>query len=156
MLPTRIFQLWQEERMPREIWMDGRPVPSGSNYRNLGPSWMGMSVGHWEGNTLVVETVGLDDRAWLDTFGFPKSDEARVIERYNLTDPVTLEVEMTLYDPKYYTEPWVSDVKTWRKEPRNSRAVNNFGWYGLFSGLTDLLCAPMNGSGTPSNPRGGN
>ena len=61
-LSTRILQLWQEERMLREIWLDGREVPSGDNYANLGPSWMGMSVGHWEGNTLVVETVGLDDR----------------------------------------------------------------------------------------------
>jgi hypothetical protein len=155
-LPTRILQLWQEERMPREIWLDGRAVPTGKNYSNLGPSWMGMSVGHWEGNTLVVETVGIDDRAWLDTYAFPKSEQARFIERYTRTDVETLELEMILYDPLFYTEPWISDIKTWRKEARNSRAVNNFGWYGLFSGLTDLLCAPMNGGGTPSNPRGGN
>ncbi len=143
-LPTRILQLWQEERNLREIWLDGREVPTGDNYANLGPSWMGMSVGHWEGNTLVVETVGLDDRAWLDAFGFPKSDEARIIERYTRTDAVTLELEQILYDPKYYTLPWESDIKVWRKEAPDARTVNNFGWYGLFSGLTDLICAPMN------------
>jgi hypothetical protein len=148
MLPDRILQIWQEERMPREIWMDGREVPSGDNYLNLGPSWLGMSVGNWEGNTLVVETVGLDDRAWLDTFAFPKSDEARMIERYTRTDAETLELEQILYDPKYYTAPWVTDIKVWKKEARNARPVNNFGWYGLFpGGLNDLLCAPMNAFG---------
>jgi hypothetical protein len=145
--PTRILQLWQEEGRIREIWLDGREVPSGKNYANLGVSWMGMSVGHWEGNTLVVETVGLDNRAWLDTFGFPKSDDARFIERITRTDAVTLELEMIMYDPTYYTAPWISDIKVWRKEARNARPVNNFGWYGLFSGLTDLICAPMNGGG---------
>ena len=69
----RILQLWQEERRPREIWMDGRPAPSGENLDNLGPAWYGHSVGHWEGDTLVVETVGLDDRAWVDLFGDRKS-----------------------------------------------------------------------------------
>ena len=155
-LPNRILQLWQEEGRIREIWLDGRAVPSGDNLERIGPSWMGMSVGHWEGNTLVVDTVGLDDRAWLDTFGFPKSDQARFVERITRTDAVTLEIEMTMYDAKYYSAPWVSDIKVWRKEARNARPVNNFGWYGLFSGLNDLICAPMNGSGTASNPRGGN
>ena len=125
-----------------------RQLPTGDDYGNIGVSWMGMSVGHWEGNTLVVETIGLDNRAWLDTFGFPKSDQSRVVERYTLTDPETLELEQTLYDPVYYTEPWISDIKVWRKEARDARPVNNFGWYGLFSGINDLLCAPMNGGGS--------
>ncbi len=154
-LPSRILQLWQEERIPREIWLDGRELPSGDDYANIGVGWLGMSVGHWEGNTLVVETIGLDNRAWLDTFAFPKSDEARFIERYTLTDPETLEMEMTLYDPVYYTEPWISDIKVWRKEAQDARPINNFGWHGLFSPLNDLLCAPSNGGGRPSNPYGG-
>ena len=104
-LPTRMLQIWQEERMLREIWMDGRALPSGDDYANIGPSWMGMSVGHWEGNTLVVETIGLDGRAWLSASGYPKSDAARFIERYTRTEENTLEVEMIMYDPAYYTEP---------------------------------------------------
>ena len=143
-LPERIYQIWQEERMLRVIWMDGRELPSGNNLANIGPSWMGLSVGKWEGNTLVVETIALAPRAWLDSYGFPKSDEARVIERYTRTDPKTLEVEITLYDPKYYTEPWISDIKVWKQEARDARPINNFGWHGLFSGLNDLLCAPLN------------
>lgn len=154
-LSNRIVELWQEEGRIREIWFDGREVPSGDNLARLGVSWMGMSVGHWERNTMVVETVGLDGRAWLDTYAFPKSDEARFIERITRTDPDTLEIEYIMYDPTYYTAPWVSDIKVWKKEARNAKPVNNFGWYGLFSSLVDLICAPMNGSGDPSNPYGG-
>ena len=151
MLPNRMLQLWQEERRPREIWIDGRALPSGENLDNLGPAWYGHSVGVWEGNTLVVNTVGLDDRAWLDSFGFPKSFEARVEERYRLADANTLELRLTLYDPKYYTRNWVSDVKIWKKESREN--VTYFGWYGLFSGLGELICAPMNAN--PVSKRGG-
>jgi hypothetical protein len=150
-LKDRILQLWQEERRPREIWMDGRPVPSGENLDNLGPAWYGHSVGHWEGDTLVVETVGLDDRAWVDLFGYPKSLKARVVERYRRTDASTLTLQLTLNDSEYYTQPWVSDLKTWKKQPREK--VTWFGWYGLFSGAGELVCAPMNASAV--NKHGG-
>jgi len=154
MLPNRMLQLWQEERRPREIWIDGRAVPSGENLDNQGPAWYGHSVGVWEGDTLVVQTVGLDDRAWLDSFGFPKSFEARVEERFRMADADTLELRLTLNDAKYYTRPWVSDVKIWKKETRES--VTWFGWYGLFSGLGELICAPMNANPKISGGRGGN
>lgn len=151
MLPNRMLQLWQKERRPREIWLDGRELPSGENLDNLGPAWYGHAVGEWEGDTLVVNTVGMDDRAWLDSFGFRKSSEARVEERYRRVDAETLEMVMTLYDPAHYTGPWVTDTKIWKKEPRD--VVTYFEWYGLFSGLGEELCAPMNAS--PVNPRGG-
>jgi hypothetical protein len=151
MLPNRMLQLWQEERRPREIWIDGRTVPAGENLDNLGPAWYGHSVGRWEGDTLVVTSVGMDDRAWLDSFGFPKSFEAVVEERYRKVDADTLELRLTLNDPAYYTRPWISDVKIWKKEPRQN--VTFFGWYGLFSGAGELICAPYNSS--PVNKRGG-
>lgn len=150
-LNGRLLQLWQEERRPREIWMDGRELPSGENLDNLGPAWYGHSVGQWQGDTLVVNTVGLDDRAWVDLFGYPKSADARVEERYKRVDADTLEIQLTLYDAKYYTAPWVSDTKTWKKQPREKATF--FGWYGLFSGAGELVCAPMNAS--PVNKRGG-
>jgi len=58
-----------------------------------------------------MNTVGLDDRAWIDIFGFPQSTEARIEERYTRTGPDTIELRMTLYEPKFYQAPWVSDVK---------------------------------------------
>lgn len=141
MVPNRMLQLWQEERRPREIWLDGRPVPSAETVDNLGPAWYGHAVGKWEGDTLVINTVGFDDRAWLDSYGFPKSFGARVEERYKLIDPNTLQLTLTLYDPEFYTRPWVSDVKTWKKVPRNQ--VTKLGWYGIY-GLGESVCAPMN------------
>lgn len=141
-LNGRLLQLWQEERRPREIWTDGRAVPSAENLEDLGPAWYGHSVGEWQGDTLVVQTVGLDERAWVDLFGYPKSTDARVEERYRRVDADTLTVELTLYDPQIYTTPWVSDTKTWKKQPRDT--VTFFGWYGLFSGVGELTCAPMN------------
>jgi hypothetical protein len=140
MLPNRMLQLWQEERRPREIWIDGRAVPSSDMLDALGPSWYGHAVGLWQGDTLVVNTVGLDDRAWVDSFGFPKGFGARVEERYKLVDPNTLEVTLTLHDAEMYTKPWVSDVKTWKKMPRQS--LTRRGWYGLFGGLKQAMCDP--------------
>ena len=131
--------------------MDGRALPTGENLDNLGPAWFGHSVGQWEGDTLVVNTVGLDERACLDLFGNPKSFEARVEERYRRVDPETVELTLTLYDPKLYTAPWVSDKKTFKKEAREN--VTYFGWYGLFSGVGELICAPMNANRV--NKRGG-
>ncbi len=151
MLPDRVLQVWQEARAMREFWLDGRELPSGEDLENLGPAWYGHSVGEWEGDTLVVNTVGFDDREWLDQYGFPISFEARIEERYNKVDAETIELGLTLYDPAHYSRPWVSDTKMWKKEPREN--VTWFGWYGLFSGLGELLCAPQNSNAL--NPRGG-
>ena len=64
-LNDRVLMLFQWEWTLREFWLDGRQLPSGDNLENLGPSWYGESVAHWDGNTLVVQTTGLDERAWL-------------------------------------------------------------------------------------------
>jgi hypothetical protein len=141
-LGDRVLQLLQRGRTLRELWIDGRELPTGDNRDNIGPSWYGHSVAEWQGDELVVNTVGLDDRAWLDSPGNVKSFEARIEERYRLIDGDTLEMEMTLYDPMYYTAPYVAETRIFRREPRDR--ITYFGWYGLFSGVTDLMCAPMN------------
>jgi hypothetical protein len=75
---------------------------------------MGHSVGRWEGDTLVVDSVGFDERTWLDHFGYPHSDQMRLQERYRRIDRDTLELTMTLTDSKIYTAPWVSEKKVMR------------------------------------------
>jgi hypothetical protein len=150
-LPDRMMQVYQESRVLREIWMDGREVPSAEDIDNLGPMWYGHSVGRWEEDTLVITTVGLDARALLDSFLLPKSFNARIEERYRRVDADTLELQLTLSDPDYYSETWVSDVKTWTRVPRENMTF--YGWYGMLSGLGELICAPMNAGGT--NARGG-
>jgi hypothetical protein len=138
----RVLQLIQRERTVREFWMDGRDLPDGDNRDNIGPSWFGHSVAQWQGDELVVNTVGMEPRAWLDTLGNVKSFEARIEERYRRLDEDTIEMRMTLYDPSYYETPWIAETRIFRREPRDR--ITYFGWYGLLSGVTDLLCAPMN------------
>ena len=141
-LEGRILQLFQWERVLREIWLDGRDLPTGENLDNLGPAWYGHSVAEWEGEILVVNTVGLDDRAWLDGQGHPVSLQTRIEERWERIDADTLEVQLTLHDPALYTAPWVGDRKTFSRMPPED--VTFFGWSGLFSGVWESICAPMN------------
>jgi hypothetical protein len=77
----------------------------------LYPKWNGFSIGRFEGDALVVESVGFDARSWLDKLGYPHSENMRVEERYARVDAETLELVITITDPAYYTEPWRSDVK---------------------------------------------
>ena len=86
---------------PRQIYTDGRELP-----QNPDPTWMGYSIGKWEGETLVVTTAGFNDRAWLDASGHPRSESMRITERYRRRDFGHLDVEITLDDPKYYTRPF--------------------------------------------------
>jgi hypothetical protein len=85
----------------RQIWTDGRPLPIDPQ-----PSWNGYSTGHWEGDTLVVETTGFRDDLWLDTSGSPLTAVAHVTERIRRATFGQLNVEVTINDPKAYTRPW--------------------------------------------------
>ncbi len=142
MLPNRILQLFQWERTLRELWLDGRPLPSGENLENLGPAWYGHSVGQWDGNTLVVRTTGVDERAWLDEYAHPKSYDAIYEERYTRISHDIIEGQLTINDPKMFTRPWVHPKSQFTR--MSDRSVTFFGWKGLFSGVTDGICAPVN------------
>src|SRR2546427_4041729 len=72
MTQEKILQVFQWEHRIRYLWTDGRALPSGQNLENLGPAWYGHSIANWDGDTLIVITVGLDERAWLDQNGLPK------------------------------------------------------------------------------------
>ena len=90
----------------RQIFMDGRALESAPN-----PSWMGYSVGHWDGDTLVVESFGFNDRTWLDHDGHPHSEALRITERYRRRDFGNLDIEVTLSDPAVYAKPWTVAVR---------------------------------------------
>ena len=85
----------------RQIYVDGRSLP-----QNPDPSWMGTSAGRWQDDTLVVETTGFQERAWLDAFGHPRSEAMRITERYRRRDVGHMDLEMTFDDAKYYTRPF--------------------------------------------------
>ena len=85
----------------RQIFTDGRPLPADPN-----PSWNGYSSGKWEGDTLVVQTSGFHDGIWLDRNGSPMTDAAKITERFRRPNYGTMEIELTVDDPKAYTAPW--------------------------------------------------
>jgi len=85
----------------RQIYIDGRNLP-----QNPEPSWMGSSVARWQGDTLVVDTTGFKESAWLDGFGHPRSENMHITERYRRRDFGHMDVEMSFDDPKYYTRPF--------------------------------------------------
>jgi hypothetical protein len=105
--PNSVLMLYMFEKRWRVIWTDGRQLPNDPD-----PRWYGYSVGHWEDDqTFVVETIGTDERTWLDNAGNPHSDQLRVEERYHRVNQNALELTVTIDDPKAYTKPWVGRDK---------------------------------------------
>jgi hypothetical protein len=90
----------------RYIFTDGRSLPPA----DAQPWWYGYSVGKWEGDTLVVETTGFRDDGWLDIIGNPLTDAAKLTERFRRPNFGTLEIDVTIDDPKAYTKPWTVRV----------------------------------------------
>ena len=119
----KIVTIFQSQGSPRTIWMDGRALPV-----NPEPRWNGYSVGRWEGDTLVVETIGFDDRAWADQYGNVYSADMHLEERWRRADRDTLEAVYRIDDPKSYTRPWVSTKKIWTRQAQE---------------LREEFCAPM-------------
>lgn len=89
----------------RQVFMDGRKLPVDPS-----PTWQGYSVGRWEGDTLVVDTIGFNDRSWLDVRGTPHSEEMRVEERFRRRDYGHLDLTTTITDPKTFTRPIIFGV----------------------------------------------
>lgn len=108
---------WHHE--VRMVWMDGRKLPT---LDEVDPVWNGYSVGHWEGNTLVINSMGFNEKTWLDHNGYPHTFDMKLEERYRLLDANTLELTMTIEDPEYYAEPFKSDVKIWKRDTVNNKA----------------------------------
>ena len=104
-VPGRVLMFFEMGSALRQIWTDGRGHPDDPD-----PTWFGHSIGHWDGDTLVVDTIGLTDKTWLDTSGHPHSDALHLVERYRRPDQNTLVNEITFDDPKTYTKPWKSKV----------------------------------------------
>ena len=119
----RIIQFFDFFYTYRTIYLDGRELPADPD-----PTWYGYAVGHWDGNVLLVQTNGFNDKSWLDNDGHPHSDQMRIEERFQRVDHDTIETTMTLTDPKAYTSPWVSDKKIWKLMPNGK--------------MREDLCAP--------------
>src|SRR5215469_16665385 len=103
--PNEIIMLTGTGDPPRQIYTDGRTLP-----KDPDPTWMGYSAGRWEGDTLVVETAGFNDKSYLDASGHPRSQSMRITERFHRRDLGHMDLEMTFDDSKYYTRPFT--IKT--------------------------------------------
>jgi len=99
--PGRVTFLYEYQNPPRRVFTDGRGHPP-----DIDPTFNGHSIGHWEGDTLVIETVAMRPEPVVDQYGIPRSDKLKVTERIRRTDPETLESVITLVDPEAYTEPF--------------------------------------------------
>lgn len=91
----------------RQIYLDGRGHPADPN-----PAWYGHSIGHWDGDTLVIDRVAFDPRVWLDMASHPHSDQLHIIERYRRPDLGHLEIETTVDDPGVLAKPWTQKLET--------------------------------------------
>jgi hypothetical protein len=89
----------------RQVFLDGRPLPDDPN-----PTWNGYSTGHWDGDALVVESIGYRDDQWLDAAGSPLSNAARVTERFHRLNLGQMQVQITVDDPRSYTRAWTATV----------------------------------------------
>jgi hypothetical protein len=142
-VPGRMLMFFEEYHLWRTIWTDGRALP-----KNLAPTWLGYSVGRWEGDTFIVDTIGFNDRSWVDPFGDPHSEQMRVTERYRRLDHDTLELAITIDDPKAYTQTWVNPPKLHKLEPTWELAE----WFCIRDELTaydKTVRKPAGGSASP-------
>ncbi|MEO8052011.1 MAG: hypothetical protein ABI833_16465 [Acidobacteriota bacterium] len=103
--PGLLVLLYEYQTLFRQVFTDGRELPNDPN-----PTWMGYSIGHWEGDTLVVTTSGYNDRTSLDLGGRPHSEALRVTERFRRRDAGHMDLQVTLEDPKAYTKAWTLPV----------------------------------------------
>ena len=99
--PALVVVLHEFNAAYREVYLDGRPLPKDPN-----PTWNGYSIGHWEGDTLVIETNGIRDDMWLDINGSPVTESAKVTERLKRLSFGLMQIEISVNDPKAYTRPW--------------------------------------------------
>ena len=104
--PSLIVILYEAQGGVRQIFLDGRSLPN----NDPDPWWYGYSIGHWEGDTLVVETTGFRDDVWLDVEGSPLTHTGKMTERFRRPSFGHLEMEITVEDPKAYTKPWTVKI----------------------------------------------
>ena len=102
-MPDVVFLFFERDHWVRRVYMDGRGHPEGYPV-----TWMGHSIGNYDGDTLVVDTVGINDTTWIDGLGHPHSEALHLVERFRRPNHNTLEYEITVDDPKAYTKPWTA------------------------------------------------
>jgi hypothetical protein len=104
-MPGEILILFEWDSLRHPIYTDGR-----KHDEALGPQWMGDAIGHWEGDTLVVDTTNFNDKTWIDRVGHPHTADLHLVERFKRTDATHLVNDITVDDPKAYSKPWTAHL----------------------------------------------
>ncbi len=135
-MPDRILFVYEGgAHVWRLIWMDGRKLP---NFDDINPDFLGYSVGRWEGDTLVIDTIGFNTETWLDASGHPHGEHMKVTEKYTRTSFNNIKIEATIDDSENYTKPFtVVTGITW--------TANRTGPFTMRGGeLTEYICQENN------------
>src|SRR5712691_7451048 len=142
--PLNVFVLYQFGKIWRVIWTDGRNLP-----KDPEPRWFGYSLGKWTDDyTFVVQTSGMDERTWVDRAGRPHSGDLRVEERFHRVDRNTLELTVTIDDPKMYTKPWVAlDKLRFKLKPPNFDVREMMCSPSEFAEYNKIIGNPASGKG---------
>jgi len=134
----RVTILYQFDHQSRTVFLN-RP-----HSRNIKPSWYGESIGHYEGDTLIVDTIGMNDEGWVDHLGTPHTDQIHVVERYRVVNKgTTLEVNFTVDDPGAFNWPW-SAILRYGRAPSDVRQIDeevcaeNNGFHGMAPPTADV------------------
>jgi len=143
-MPLKVYILYEFGKIWRVAWTDGRQIPQNSE-----PRWFGYSTGKWEDDyTFVVETTGIDERTWVDRAGRPHSAELRVEEKFHRVDRDTLELTVTINDPKMYTKPWVPlDKLPFKLKPPNFDVREMMCSPSEFAEYNKIIGNPASGKG---------
>ncbi len=133
--PKKIVMIWAEDHQVRHVYMDV-PHPA-----RVTPSWFGESIGHYEGDTLVVDTIGLNTRTFIDSYLTPHTDKLHVVERFRMIEGgKTMEVLVHVEDPGAFTTPW-SAIQRYRRVDEKGKATDVRGMGGP---LEEMACAENN------------
>jgi hypothetical protein len=106
-LPEELIMMFEYDRIVRHIYIDGRPHDEFLDP----PLWMGDSIGKWDGDTLIIDTIGFNDKTWLDRVGHPHSDALHIVERMRRVDHETLSDNITMEDPTAYAKTWTARTR---------------------------------------------
>jgi hypothetical protein len=137
--PFQIFQTEQYILMAYEFAGASRTVYMDSKQKSPNDTWMGWSVGHWEGDTLVVDVTSFNDQTWFDRAGNFHSDALHVVERYTPIGPDALDYEVTIEDPKVFSRPWKMRMPLYRRLEKNAQLLE----YKCVEFAEELMYGPL-------------
>ena len=117
--PRLTVILYEIDHEHRQIFVDGRKFPAEVNL----PAYLGYSIGRWEGDTLVVDVIGMNDKTWLDAAGHPHTEKLHVIEKYTRVNEDNLHYEATIDDPETFTKPWTISMHLYKHTEPNAELL---------------------------------